>query len=150
MKTINHIRMLAPADVIFSLAENVERWPILLRHYRYVFARDVRAGRMVRMGARRGLIPVNWTALQTVDRASLEIRYTHVAGVTRGMAVVWRLEPDGAVTDVTIDHVLTSPRIWLRNRAAEIVVGDGFVVPIADATLRGIKHAAESGRRSAR
>jgi hypothetical protein len=46
--------------------------------------------------------------------------------------------------------VLTSPRIWLRNLAAEAIVGDQFVVPIADATLRGIKHAAETGRRSAR
>ena len=66
------------------------------------------------------------------------------------MEVVWRLQPDGAATDVTIDHVLTSPRIWLRNRAAEAVVGDGFVVPIADATLHGFKRAAETGRGSAR
>ena len=28
MKTINRMRMQAPADVIFTLAENVERWPI--------------------------------------------------------------------------------------------------------------------------
>jgi hypothetical protein len=150
MQTINNIRMFAPVELIFSLAVDVERWPVLLRHYRYVYAHDEPMGRVVRMGARRGPIPVHWTALQAVDHASLEIRYTHTGGVTLGMEVIWRLRPDGEATEVSIDHGLTSPRVWLRNRAAEYIVGDQFVVPIADATLRGIKHAAESGRRSAR
>jgi hypothetical protein len=146
METVNRIHMDAAPDIIFRLAADVERWPILLAHYRYVFSLGDDGGsdgRIVAMGATRRRIPVHWTARQTLHADAGEIRYTHIGGVTLGMEVVWRLQPTTLGTEVTIDHRMRSNRLWLRNRPAEHIVGDWFVATIADMTLRGIKEIAE-------
>ena len=150
MQTVNRITIDAPPAVVFSLAAAVENWPVLLPHYRHVRLLSGAippvhgAVRTVLMAASRSHIPVHWIAEQTVDEHAMEITYRHIGGVTVGMEVVWRLVPSGAVTLVTIDHVLESPRPWLRNPFSEFVVGQGFIVPIADATLAGIKRQAEA------
>lgn len=149
MRTVNRIVIDAPWSLVFSLAAAVENWPALLPHYRYVrllsgSSRPVHgAVRTVLMAASRSHIPVHWTAEQTIDEDAMEIRYRHIGGVTVGMDVVWRLVPNGEGAVVTIDHVLDSPRPWLRNPFSALIVGQGFVVPIADATLAGIKRQAE-------
>lgn len=154
MHTLNYIEIDASPEVILQLAAAVENWPSLLPHYRDVRLLDGPtppldgAIRRVKMAATRSGIPVSWTAVQTIDLPSGEIRYRHTGGVTVGMDVVWRLVPHGDHTAVTIQHTLHSPRRWLRNRFASAIVGSGFVEPIADRTLRGIKRAAEGGASS--
>ena len=56
MRSELHEPMRAPYDRIFDLAANVERWPELLPHYRYV-RRLPGADRHFAMGARRGPVP---------------------------------------------------------------------------------------------
>ena len=57
--------MRAPFDRIFPLAAEVERWPEILPHYRYVRpVPDPNGERRFAMGARRGAIPVSWEAIQ--------------------------------------------------------------------------------------
>jgi hypothetical protein len=57
--------MAAPWERIFALAAEVERWPQILPHYRYVRAvADPGGERRFAMGARRGAIPVSWEAIQ--------------------------------------------------------------------------------------
>jgi ribosome-associated toxin RatA of RatAB toxin-antitoxin module len=153
VRTVNTIVMKAPAERIFDLAAEVEAWPALLSHYRYV--RVVRGPsppvdgveRIVTMSARRTGIPVCWSSTQTVHRVQNEVRYHHVAGVTRGMDVVWTMAPRGKETVVRIDHELESPRRWLRNPVMSFIVGRVFVMHVAERTLRGIKRAAESETR---
>ncbi|MDQ2933911.1 MAG: SRPBCC family protein [Chloroflexota bacterium] len=136
-----HLRMRAPAERIFALAADVEHWPQLLPHYRYVRRLPAINGeRRFAMGARRGLIPLRWEAIQRPSPARRTIEFSHVGGVTRGMEVAWRLQPvDGAV-DVSIEHELDT--LWpLMDRVVA-----SFVEAVAGRTLRRIKALAEAER----
>jgi uncharacterized membrane protein len=147
--TDNHITIDAPGSTIFELAQNVGLWPDLLPHYRYVWVVSDEPGRrLVRMGARRGPIPVRWTSEQAYDPVASRIVYRHTAGLTRGMEVEWRIVRRGAYNHVSIRHDLVNPRGLLRVPFAARVAASLFIRPIAQNTLRWIKAHAESGQRT--
>ena len=117
MKTVDQLRMRAPADLVFKAASEVERWPELLSHYRWVRILERRPQSVVvEMAAWRpflvGKYPTWWVSEMWVRPADLEVRYRHIRGVTTGMDVIWRLVPSGQSTDVSIIHEWDGPR-WL-------------------------------------
>jgi ribosome-associated toxin RatA of RatAB toxin-antitoxin module len=135
-------------ETVFSLAADVSAWPAILPHYRYVrVLSSDEATRTVAMGASRSGIPVRWTAVQQLYPQSLEIRYRHVAGVTRGMEVLWKIEPAEAGSRAVITHRLHPRQWWLQTGATRWMVGTVFVMNIADRTLAGIASRAERGMR---
>jgi hypothetical protein len=135
----------APAARIFALAVDVERWPRLLSHYRYVRRIPAPDGeRRFAMGARRGLVPVRWEATQRPLPEEGVIEFTHTGGLTRGMAVAWRLVERGdGSTDVSIEHELRLGWPLIGGFAAERVIGPWFIDAIAGRTLRRIRLLAE-------
>ena len=153
MRTVDEILIRESVDRIFRVASEVERWPEILPHYRWVrFLARRDSGGTVDMAAWRPFGPVRypawWVSEMTVDRARCEIRYRHVRGMTRGMDVVWRFtssEPpqnDGVL--VTIVHEWRGPAWPLIGRlAANLVIGPVFIHGIAARTLAGIKRAVE-------
>ena len=150
MKTIDQRSIRAPAELVFAAASQVERWPELLPHYRWVRFLERGAGSsVVEMAAWRPFgalrYPTWWVSEMWVDQARLEVRYRHIRGITRGMDVVWKLVPVGPVTDVTIVHEWTGPS-WplIRRPAAEWVIGPVFIHGIASLTLAGIARYLES------
>lgn len=152
MRTVDSVRIRAPIDRVLELAADIERWPEILAHYRWVrFVERRGGGGTVEMAAWRpfGLLryPTWWVSEMTLDRRAREIRYRHVRGITRRMDVVWRLveEPDGV--DVTIVHEWAGPA-WplIGPWAARLVIGPVFVHGIASRTLAGIKAFAEKTR----
>lgn len=151
MRTVDVLRIRAPLDRVFAAARDVERWPELLSHYRYVRWRERRAnGGIVEMSANRpfGLLdwPTWWTSEMWIEPEQFVVRYRHIAGVTTGMDVVWRLVPVGELVEVTIVHEWDGPRWPLIGRlAAEWVIGPVFVHGIASRTLAGIGAAMERG-----
>ncbi len=157
MRTVDRLRMRAPADRVFAAAADVERWPDLLPHYRWVRMLERRAdGGLVEMSANRPFGPVDWptwwVSEMTVHRRESggvdlpTIRFRHVRGITTGMDVVWRFVPKGEGTEVSIVHEWTGPRWPLIGRAAaELVIGPVFIQGIASRTLAGIKRHLEAG-----
>lgn len=151
MRTVDRIAIRAPADRVFQAAVDVERWPDILPHYRWVRFHDRRPqGGLVEMAAWRPFGPVRyptwWMSEMTVDRAAHEIRYRHVRGITKGMQVVWRLVPDGGVVAVEIVHEWRGPAWPLLGRpVADLVIGPVFIHGIASLTLAGIRRYAEEG-----
>jgi ribosome-associated toxin RatA of RatAB toxin-antitoxin module len=144
VKTTSSIFVLAPPAAIYPLAAEVERWPELLPHYRWVTLIERSGNRkLVEMAARRGVIPVSWQAVQTLDPETPRIRFTHVRGVTRGMEVEWRFEPQDGGTLVSIYHALDLDWPLVGPWVAEHVIGPQFVAAIAGKTLRRIKRLAE-------
>lgn len=144
MRTIDRRHMRAPASRVFAAARDVERWPSLLPHYRWVRTLGTEGDAdLVEMAAWRPFGPLKyptwWRSLMWTDPAGRAIRYRHVAGVTRGMDVEWRLEPRGDETTVTIVHEWAGPA-WpvIRRPAAEWVIGPLFIHGIASRTLAGI------------
>jgi len=147
MHTENTIWIAAPPERVFALAQDIARWPNLLPHYRWVRVFEEKPdSRLAEMAARRGPFPVKWRTQQGLIPAEGRITYRHVGGITRGMEVEWLLGPERGGTRVLITHDLRSGSRLLRLRVAEWVIG-GFVSPIADRTLQGIKRAAEGGAR---
>jgi ribosome-associated toxin RatA of RatAB toxin-antitoxin module len=139
------LHMAAPPERIFALAADVERWPQLLPHYRYVRRLPTPDGqREFAMGARRGRIPVRWRATQRPDPQRNVIEFRHTGGVTRGMQVAWRLVPTDGGTDVSIEHTLELRWPLIGAFAASRVIGPQFIDPIARRTLRRIKRLAET------
>ncbi|MEO5985835.1 MAG: SRPBCC family protein [Candidatus Limnocylindria bacterium] len=144
MKSTLHEIMRAPWERIFPLAADVERWPEVLPHYRYVRpVADPDGERRFAMGARRGPIPVRWEAIIRPLREERMIEFVHTGGVTRGMWVAWRLEPIDGGTDVSIEHRLELGWPLIGGFAAEHVIGPQFIEAIAGRTLRRIREIAE-------
>lgn len=142
MRSEIHRPMRAPYERIFELAAEVERWPELLPHYRYV-RRLPGTERRFAMGARRGPIPVRWEAIQRPMRDERRIEFIHTGGVTRGMEVAWRFEDRDGIVDVSIEHRLDLRWPLLGTFAAERVIGPHFVEAIASRTLRRVQQLAE-------
>ena len=95
MRTVDQIVISAPVARVFPVAAQVERWPEILPHYRWVrFLDRSDRGGTVEMAAWRPFgplrYPVWWVSEMTVDPTACEIRYRHVRGITTGMDVVWR------------------------------------------------------------
>jgi ribosome-associated toxin RatA of RatAB toxin-antitoxin module len=151
MRTVDRIRMRAPVDRVFRAAADVQQWPALLAHYRWVriLERDGDRG-VVEMAAWRpfGLFkyPTWWVSEMWLDREAPAVHYRHIRGITRGMNVVWRLEPVGEETEVTIVHQWAGPR-WpvIGSVAARWIIGPVFIHGIASRTLAGIARFVEAG-----
>ena len=147
MHTANTVFMRGDLDRIVELAEDIEQWPVILPHYRWVTLLEGGGDRkFVEMAARRGRIPVKWRAVQTIDRSGPTpvIHYRNIWGPTRGMEVDWFFErkPDGI--DVTIDHEFSPPWPIVGNAIADHVIGPQFVGTIAGLTLQTIKSIVEN------
>jgi hypothetical protein len=144
MRTLDCIRIRAPLERVFGAAVDVEQWPAILGHYRWVrVLRRSGEGVLVEMAAWRPFgrvkYPTWWVSEMWVDPPAAAVHYRHVQGITSGMDVVWRLEPFGQETEVTIVHQWTGPRWPLIGRAAASwVIGPVFIHGIASRTLAGI------------
>jgi uncharacterized membrane protein len=149
MVTVDRVVIRAPVDRVLNTAADVERWPQILAHYRWVrFLQRRNGGGTVEMAAWRPFgvfrYPAWWVSEMTVDRPAREIRYRHVRGITTGMDVVWRLVGESDGVAVTIVHEWTGPA-WplIGPLAARLVIGPVFIHGIASRTLAGIKKHAE-------
>lgn len=139
MHTGNSIIMHAPRMAIFETAANLELWPKILPHYRYIRYLERAADRnLVVMAAVRSGIPIAWTSEQVIDRENVEVRFHHLKAWTKGMDVVWTFKETPAGVLVEIMHELQ-----FRNRVlapiAEPIIGNFFIHHIAGQTLRCMK-----------
>lgn len=149
LHTTDEIVVYAPLERVFALAADVERWPALLPHYRYVrrLGASLSDGSAAyAMGATRSGFPVRWSSTQRRERAAQRIAYHHIEGVTRGMDVEWRFEAVEGGVRVTIEHRLEHGWPLVASPLGRVLVGELFVKNVAQRTLRGIKRAAEGGR----
>ena len=153
MLTIDEQICRASPDIAFQVAADVEGWPDVLSHYRWVrfLRKDSFAQGVVEMAAWRHFGPLGyptwWVSEMEHDAADRVVRYRHIRGVTSGMDVVWRVSaaPDGC-SHLSIVHEWTGPGWPVIGRfAAERVIGPRFVSHIAGLTLAGV--AAEAERR---
>jgi len=132
-------RYACPEVGIFETAANLELWPKILPHYRYIRFLERGADRnVVVMAARRSGIPISWTSEQIVDRTRLEIHFHHLKAWTKGMHVVWTFsdQPQGVL--VTISHDLGF-RIPALALIVDPIIGDFFIHGVANKTLRCMK-----------
>jgi ribosome-associated toxin RatA of RatAB toxin-antitoxin module len=139
MHKVNSIVMHAPKMAIFETAANLELWPKILPHYRYVRFLERGSDRnIVVMAARRSGIPISWTSEQVIDRSRFEVHFHHLKAWTKGMRVVWTFSdtPDGVL--VVISHDLRF-RIRALAPIVDLVIGDFFIHNIANKTLRCMK-----------
>ena len=155
MTTVDEQLVRAPLPRIFGLASDVERWPAILPHYRFVRFLERRddGGGVVDMSASRpfGILqwPTWWRSRMSVHSAPAStpsIRFAHVAGITAGMEVEWSFEPRDAGTQVRIVHLWDGPPVpAIGGVAATMLIGPVFVHGIARRTLAGLASAAERG-----
>jgi ribosome-associated toxin RatA of RatAB toxin-antitoxin module len=151
MHTTIGIEIEAPAQRVFELARDIERWPQLLPHYHKVSVRSRQASRIeARMVAIRHFgpipFPVTWRAEQWAegdDPEDLRLRFQHVWGVTRGMRVTWHIRPTSRGADVTIEHDFRRGIPLIGRRLLPAFVDRFFTRPIAGRTLATFKRLAE-------
>ena len=151
MRTVDEYVARAPADVCFEVAADVETWPRILPHYRWVrFLRsDAFATGLVEMAAWRPFGPLGWptwwVSEMKHDRARRTIAYTHVRGITAGMDVLWEVIPLAEDrSHIRIVHQWSGPP-WplIGGFASRGVIGPHFVSAIAGRTLAGVAREAE-------
>ncbi len=148
MRSTISVDVAAPANLVFGLARDVERWPRLLPHYVRVrpVERDGDGRLTAEMVARRPLVPVlglglpvAWRSRTWSEPDTLRLRFVHLGGATNGMDVTWRIEPTALGCRVSIDHDFR-PRVagWAA------FVDRAFTRPIASRTLATFKAIAEA------
>jgi ribosome-associated toxin RatA of RatAB toxin-antitoxin module len=150
MMTVDEAWVGVNPQVMFDLARDVERWPQLLSHYRYVRFRErhTDGGGLVEMSANRpfGVMrwPTWWLSLMNADPRAPAIRFRHLEGITTGMDVEWTFIPEHGGTRVRIVHAWDGPH-WplIGPVAATHVIGPVFVHGIASRTLAGLAAVAE-------
>lgn len=150
MRTVDQAVVAAPPDLVFEIAADVERWPAILSHYRWVRLTDgTRERGVVEMAAYRPFGPLNWPTWwqshMVMDRTAREVRYRHIRGITTGMEVLWRVAPRKGGSHILLTHDWAGPR-WplIRRPAAEWIIGPVFVHGIAQRTIAGVVRAAEA------
>jgi ribosome-associated toxin RatA of RatAB toxin-antitoxin module len=145
----------ADPQVIFTLAAEVQDWPRILPHYRWVrvLASHEPDQRTVEMAARRDVLPggvgfpLHWTAVETMFAAQRRIEFEHIGGITRGMQVAWTIDPSSDTSvRVCIRHVF-EPRWPVPAALVRLIVGEYFVNGVARRTLRCIAELAEAHAR---
>ena len=149
MRTVNTIEIIGDPEQIcpriFQLAADIQDWPAVLPHYRYMHVTEHSEHRKTAdFGASRDGIPVSWRAVQELFPEDNRITFVHTGGVTKGMWVEWRLEKRKDRVHVSIDHELNYPVPLLGPLFARYVVGKLFVENIAGKTLRCIKARVET------
>jgi ribosome-associated toxin RatA of RatAB toxin-antitoxin module len=139
MHKTNSLLIHAPKMDIFEIAANLELWPKILPHYRYIRFLERSPNRnIVVMAARRSGIPISWTSEQIIDRNQFEIHFHHLKAWTKGMRVVWTFSDTGDGVLVTISHDLRF-RIPALAPIADAIIGDFFIHSVANKTLRCMK-----------
>jgi ribosome-associated toxin RatA of RatAB toxin-antitoxin module len=144
MHKTNSIIMHASRAEIFETAANLELWPKILPHYRYIKYLDRGTDRnVVIMAASRSGIPVSWTSEQVIDREKFEVRFYHLKAFTKGMFVVWSFKemPAGILVQITHDMNFRVPAL---APLAEPIIGDFFINHIANRTLQCMKRYLEA------
>ena len=96
MHTVNEIEICGdPARIgprIFQLAADIQDWPVILPHYRYMrIIEQSETHKIADFGASRDGFPVQWRARQELFPEENRIIFDHIRGVTKGMWVEWRL-----------------------------------------------------------
>jgi len=131
--------MRAPKRSIFEAAANLELWPRILPHYRYIRYLERSPNRnVVIMAAIRSGIPISWTSEQVINREELEVRFHHLKAFTKGMQVVWSFRDTQDGVRVEISHQLRF-RIPALAPIFDPIIGDFFIGNIANKTLRCMK-----------
>ena len=139
MHKTNSIIMCAPRMAVFETAANLELWPQILPHYRYIrYLEHSPSRNVVVMAATRSGIPISWTSEQVIDRDRVEVRFTHLKTLTKGMRVVWTFQEVPAGVLVEIKHELAF-RVKILAPIADKIIGDFFIRHIANQTLRCMK-----------
>ena len=136
--------MHAPKKSIFETAANLEQWPQILPHYRYIRYLERSPNRnIVVMAATRSGIPISWTSEQIIDRDRLEIHFHHLKAFTKGMWVVWTFQdaPTGVLVEIKHDLAF---RVNLLAPIADKIIGDFFIHNIASKTLHCMKSYVEA------
>jgi uncharacterized membrane protein len=150
MHTENQIEIRGDVKRIFQVAAQVDKWPDILPHYRSVRVLQRKRRRTtVEMAARRGRIPVSWTAVQEVFPYE-RITYKHIKGFTTGMDVTWSFKPAPNGVQVVITHDFSLSWPLLGGVVSRYIVGALFVKTIAAKTLHHIKLTVESGQTTSR
>jgi ribosome-associated toxin RatA of RatAB toxin-antitoxin module len=151
MTTVDEHFVAAPADTCFRVAADVERWPEILPHYRWVRyqRKDGFGTGLVEMAAWRDFAgplryPTWWVSEMHVAPDEPAMYFTHVDGITRRMDVKWSFEQRTGGTHVRITHAWGGPRWPLIGGVAwRLVIGPLFVSAIARRTLAGVAREAE-------
>ena len=139
MHKTNSIVMQAPKMSIFETAADLELWPKILPHYRYIHYLERSPDRnVVVMAATRSGIPIKWTSEQIIDREKVEVRFHHLKAFTKGMRVVWTFQETPQGVAVEISHELRF-RIPALAPIVDPIIGDFFIGHIANKTLRCMK-----------
>jgi len=129
---------------IFETAANLELWPRILPHYRYIrYLENSPSRNVVVMAATRSGIPISWTSEQIIDRDRVEVHFHHLKAFTKGMHVVWTFQEVPAGVLVEIKHDLAF-RVEILAPVADMLIGDFFIHHIANKTLHCMKSYVEA------
>jgi ribosome-associated toxin RatA of RatAB toxin-antitoxin module len=143
MHTTSYTEIASSLKLIYSMTSDLERWPALLPHYRWV--RWIEGGPdqgIVEMAAMRGNLPISWTSEYTRNPELPSLHFRHLSTFTKGMEVRWVYETCERGVRVTIEHDLDFRWPLLAPLAEPII--SGFMIEwVAPRTLSTFKRLLE-------
>jgi hypothetical protein len=149
------VRIDADGSTVFNLIAGVELWPALFGHVRSarVLRRDGKR-RLIAVRARWHGLPLDYTAIQTVDADRQQMTIRHVSRLTRGSVATWAVvaapgldstnDPGDAV-DVRVHQQVIVPVPMVGGLLARQFVGGRIARDQGQAMLDRLKVVAEGG-----
>lgn len=149
MRCENHITIPGQLEDVLAVATPVERWASLLPDYRWVrFHGPTADGTVLQFIARRGPLPLRWTAEQVVIPGEGRIIYRHLRGLTNGLCSEWRLVQAGPAVEVTVSHTWR-PELPVIGEPLARLLCALLVRPVTAATLAGLAEQVRTGHAAA-
>ncbi len=99
------IEIQVPPDEVFKVISDLATWPRHLPHYRWIRVMENHPDhQIVRMACYRGWLPIDWVVRVQTDLAKRQLRFIHLHAISRGLEVVWLVEPlgDDTMSQVTV------------------------------------------------
>jgi ribosome-associated toxin RatA of RatAB toxin-antitoxin module len=134
------IEINVPRQRVFEVASDLERWPTFLPHYiKNTFIEGNVDDGIVTMSCRRPPLVLTWTSIYRRDHGNFQMYFKHLKPITRGMVVIWELEPTDSGTSITIKHDLTIPWPVIGRFVSDILIQRISIDYVAPRTLKHLK-----------
>jgi ribosome-associated toxin RatA of RatAB toxin-antitoxin module len=150
MKVTTKVHILGPLERVFSLAEDVMRWPEIMPHYKSVKLLDEYGNKKVlemvayvETSSGKRVLPIKWTAIQESIPEERALSFWLIKGPLKDMEVEWTFGEmeyrDKSIVEIGADYTFNKYLL-----IAKYAVGNFFVNNPFSNTLSYLKDIVEA------
>jgi len=142
MQTENSIVIKGDIDEVFSVVQDVERYPEFMPQFKEteIIKKDGNKI-LVKRRIKIGCLPLDWQSEMVIGKDRW-IKFTHLTGLLRGMETEWRFKETEEGVEIRVFHNLEI-KIPIVGRIITFILWEAFIKKTAEIMLKKIKERVE-------